>query len=103
MLEAGGSLGRPQTPELQGIVVIPAGNPEVGTAKGFPLGAGLEEVFSPWCPWYLHEHALLPWARLEGLLCLSGWSSFPLSSWAVQLGGLPADLEAAGDVLGDPC
>lgn len=106
MLEAGGSLGSPQTPELQGISVIPARNHEVGQGGRWALtsdslGAGLEEVLSPWCPCYLHEHILLPVPTWEGC-SVSGWSSFSSPGaavpWSVQLGGLwlPADLGQVG-------
>lgn len=116
MLEAGGSLGSPQTPELQGISVIPAGNHEVGQGGRWALtsdslGAGLEEALSPWCPCYLHEHILLPVPTWEGCSVSQAGAAFPLQE-LLCLGQLVCSAGrtlaasrpgASGAVLGDPC
>lgn len=96
MLEAGGSLGSPQTPELQGISVNPARNHEVGQGGRWAL-----------CPYCLHEHIPLPVPTWKGCSVSQAGAASPLQK-LLCLGqlGCPAGRTPAGAgeaVLGDPC
>lgn len=97
--------GESQSPELQGIAVIPAGN---GMGQGWEVTndshwGWAEEVLSPWCPCYLQEHTLFPWPTCKGcsvpqrLLCLG---KLGCSAGRTLTPSRPG---ASEDVLGDPC